>query len=1120
MKENKKLATVVTLCVLGMCFFQWGGTASAAELVVNGGPNNITPEQKAEWVDEIDGGGHSIAHDTSLSNNKLELIGGDYSKYKIFGAFAQNGDALNNSVKLQGVTGNISSVYGSYVASPNENGYANGNTVTIDGFSGGIDKIRGGEANEGASNNTVNLINIGNTAVEIPSLDMTVFGSIIGGDSIGTVVNNKVVVSGVNGFYAREIYGGKAWGKVYDDSVKSEVIGNSVSISGSGTIISTGIYGGYSEKGNAENNQVSISGQVHLNGINVDNTNEPLFIYGGYTTEGDANNNIVDISGDAKIESDAIYGGYTENGDTNGNKVTFDGVTFTAAEEHGVYGGYSYQGNSCDNYVEIENSNIDAGNSSIVGGGLYAGNGEIVNNKVFIDRSSIYTWSIIGGEGWGDYEGSITSNYVGINNSSISAFVYGGRGSGSSEVNGNVVEVTKSNNRFVGENNDTCYRYVDFVGGYSNSGTVSNNLVNISESEFLSGDDVQTAIWGGKSENGKVVGNSAVVSASTISGRIYGGVSVGSTPDDGGIAENNSVYVSGSKISILSNDRLLIGIAGGVSNKEASGNTVIIINKSKVTASSGGKHPDIAGGFVNGVGKADDNYVAVVDSTVAGNIYGGLSMVIPDSVVDDEESAAATEGSANNNTIRIENSRVEGMIVAGRVVAADDVTSEANNNTIIISGENTNIEFASLVGSMDAKKGTGNTLVLDGWSGSASSVAGFDNYSFQNIKNIDGAVLTVNSASDIDADTKFNVSFAGSVDLQEGQSVKLISVNDSVNVKNENINTSVGTSLDVAGTLVGGDKSVDFKVGKITLNRQTDLVGSANAAAAAFLADGGELAVDGLAQINSDEYGFNTFAAAYGANSDYDNGTDLKGWNNIVGVGHNAKTEAGDFAWGVFYEGGTGESDAANSYHVNVFNADGKTVYNGYGTAARLSKDNGVYYEAGVRAGKLKNNLSNALMDTNDIAYSYKTESDYFGYHVGVGKAVALNGGDKLDVYARYYHTKVDGDSFVVGSGDRYSLDKVYSDRIRVGGRYTDNLNEAVKVYYGAAYEYEFSGEAEGSVNGYALNESDLGGSSFVGELGLLMNNPGSAWTVDMALQAYGGQREGVGGKVQATYHF
>lgn len=60
----------------------------------------------------------------------------------------------------------------------------------------------------------------------------------------------------------------------------------------------------------------------------------------------------------------------------------------------------------------------------------------------------------------------------------------------------------------------------------------------------------------------------------------------------------------------------------------------------------------------------------------------------------------------------------------------------------------------------------------------------------------------------------------------------------------------------------------------------------------------------------------------------------------------------------------------------------------------------------------------------------------------------------------------------------------------------------------------------QAAVKGYALNKSDLGGSSFVGELGLLMNNPGSAWTVDMSLQTYAGQYEGIGGKVQATYHF
>lgn len=872
---KKKLFTAISLGILS-AFASGVLTASAAELKVEGGPGNMKPEQKAEWVDEIDGGGHSIAHDTSLSNNKLELIGGDYSKYKIFGAFVQNGDIENNTI-------NISS--------------------------------------------------------------------------------NVSVAGGV-------------------------------------------IYGGYSENGNVENNTINISGNVSFAGV---------VIAGGYSENGDAKNNTVFIS------------------NSNLENVT------------GIYGA---EGTS--------------------------GEGRIENNRVILHNSSC-NGDIVGGYGLlslndPEYVGDILGNYVEIKDSYINGRIYGGRGFAAKNVSDNVVNIIDSTNRSDDENVSGTVR---IYGGFGNSvSTIQYNVINIVDSKFFKYDDNVNKICGGK----------------------------------GNVVKENRVLIS-------SNSTFEGQLIGGEAKKQAVGNTVVINNSTII--GSGGKHPDIAGGFVNGVGKADDNYVAVVDSTVAGNIYGGLSMVIPDSVVDDEESAAATEGSANNNTIHIENSTVKGFIVGV------STTGVANNNKIIISG-NTNVKEAHLIGALDAKKGTGNTLILDGWSGSAVSVAGFDNYSFQNIKNIDGAVLKVGNQSKIEASSKFDVSFAGSVDLQEGQSVKLISVDgvDSVDVKNENINTGAGTALDVNGSIVGDGNNVTFKVGKITLNRQTDLVGSANAAAAAFLADGGELAVDGLAQINSDEYGFNTFAATHGANSDYDNGTDLKGWNNIVGVGHNAKTEAGDLAWGVFYEGGTGEYDAANSYYVNVFNADGKTVYNGYGTAARLSKDNGVYYEAGLRAGKLKNDLSNALMDTNDIAYSYNTESDYFGYHVGVGKAVALDGGDKLDVYARYYHTKVDGDSFVVGSGDRYSLDKVYSDRIRVGGRYTDNLNEAVKVYYGAAYEYEFSGEAEGSVNGYALNESDLGGSSFVGELGLLMNNPGSAWTVDMALQAYGGQREGVGGKVQATYHF
>lgn len=107
---KKKLFAAISLGILST-FVSGALTASAAELIVNGGPNNMTAEQKAEWVGEIQGG-YGIAHNISMNNNRLELNGGDYSNYQIKGGYAEHGDALNNSVALKDVTGKIASIYG------------------------------------------------------------------------------------------------------------------------------------------------------------------------------------------------------------------------------------------------------------------------------------------------------------------------------------------------------------------------------------------------------------------------------------------------------------------------------------------------------------------------------------------------------------------------------------------------------------------------------------------------------------------------------------------------------------------------------------------------------------------------------------------------------------------------------------------------------------------------------------------------------------------------------------------------------------------------------------------------------------------------------------------------
>ena len=796
-----------------------------------------------------------------------------------------------------------------------------------------------------------------------------------------------------------------------------------------------------------------------------------------------------------------IQGGYTENGKANNNKVSFDGVKFTA-DRYEIRGGYSKLGDVSGNTIEIDNSNraYDKDNEMmwIAGGETKDGNAE--NNSIIITDSSLYGGgytttqnALMGGY---SHKGDALSNSIEVSGSHLNGYLEGGRAFAGNALDNHVV--------VEGGSLDDAYVYgavVDTGDGNIEYNSVSIKNTYVDASEIIGG---YGNIGGDNQEVhvGELSKNAVEIVNSSFNGMVCGAM-------DKGYSE-----LVGNKVMIKESDNISqengkdynanVDIYGGRSLSDAlvQGNTVKIINSSllleKRVADSENR---IFGGRGKGVIK--ENNVTVYNSTFEGQLIGGRCEV--------NEFASVV-----GNIVGIKDSTV-----VGDVIAAQNKAGMAVDNRILLTGGKTDVSQANLIGATNAEKGKGNTLSLMDWSGKALSVAGFDAYEFNKIKDITKPMLSVGSVNDIDNGTEFSMYFDESVKLTNGQKLTLIASDTAIGtVINEYQTADIGFALEADGALMSDGNNINFEISAIRANHQTDIVGTANAAAASFVADGAQLAVDGMEQLNRDEYGFNTFASAYGSNGDYDNGVDMKGWNTMVGVGHNSETESGAFAWGVFYETGSGEMKAENSYRKDAFGVDGKAVYNGYGAAARLSKDNGVYYEAGLRAGKLKNNLNNALMNAALATEGYKTESDYLGYHVGVGKAVALDNGDQLDVYARYYHTQVDGDSFVASGGERYYLDKVYSDRIRVGGRYSDELNEAVKVYYGAAYEYEFSGEAEGSVKGYALNKSDLGGSSFVGELGLLMNNPGSAWTVDMSLQTYAGQYEGIGGKVQATYHF
>ena len=82
-------------------------------------------------------------------------------------------------------------------------------------------------------------------------------------------------------------------------------------------------------------------------------------------------------------------------------------------------------------------------------------------------------------------------------------------------------------------------------------------------------------------------------------------------------------------------------------------------------------------------------------------------------------------------------------------------------------------------------------------------------------------------------------------------------------------------------------------------------------------------------------------------------------------------------------------------------------------------------------------------------------------------------------------------------------------------------LNEHVKPYAGAAFEYEFAGDAKGTTNGLDINTPSLKGGTGVGELGLMFTpSKDLPLSIDLGIQGYVGKREGVTGSLQVKLEF
>jgi len=247
-------------------------------------PNYLYPVNTPEDVNAIATGnysGYTVNVNWDGAKEPLEVV---------YGAYSAGGTVTENTVNITG--GTVKQVMGAYSAG----GTVTENTANITGGKVTGDVVGG--MGETVTENTVNLS--GGTV-------QTIYGGIAG---YGEAKVNYVTITG--GTVTGDVVGGQSWS--YSAGVALSAEGNTVKISGGtiGTSESQSIIGGEVKfyPGTANNNTVEISGGT------INST-----IWGGKSEKGNAEGNTVTISGSPTFAASSGIHGAAAGGDAINNTV-------------------------------------------------------------------------------------------------------------------------------------------------------------------------------------------------------------------------------------------------------------------------------------------------------------------------------------------------------------------------------------------------------------------------------------------------------------------------------------------------------------------------------------------------------------------------------------------------------------------------------------------------------------------------------------------------------------------------------------------------------------------------------------------------------------------------------
>lgn len=400
-------------------------------------------------------------------------------------------------------------------------------------------------------------------------------------------------------------------------------------------------------------------------------------------------------------------------------------------------------------------------------------------------------------------------------------------------------------------------------------------------------------------------------------------------------------------------------------------------------------------------------------------------------------------------------------------------------------------------------------------------------------------MLTIEGGAANLSGSQFNVDMSGASQLSAGAELNLLKTGTGGSFSGAPASggkVRIGSTVEHDITLSNDGSTISGSVGAGQASKQAKalsegfLGGMALAMQGADMAAGqGMDAASAAAASLSGGYGVAGFGALGGGKVRYDTGShvDMESISMLAGLSVAKDLPAGNLMGGAFFEYGNGSYDTRNSFsNTASVKGDGDTDYMGFGFLTRMtfneSGPGNVYLEASARAGKLHNDYNSSdLRDGSGRKADYESSSAYYGIHFGGGYNWNITEQSSLDLHAKYFWTKQDGDNFKLSTGEYIEFDSVNSHRLRVGTRFTQVFNAYISPYGGVAWEHEFDGEANGRTNGYSIDSPDMKGSTGVAELGLSIKPTGSLpLSLDLGVQGYVGKREGVTGSLQFKLAF